>query len=62
MLSRFGVLIIILLGYVYLITNDTDRTLLNKAKTTCTKYCKEIQQGEVKVKVNKPTSKEKRFF
>lgn len=62
MLSRFSLLIIILLAYVYLITHDSDRSLLKKAKTTCKEYCKEIERGEVKVKVNKATAKDKRFF
>jgi hypothetical protein len=62
MLSRFSLLIVILLGYVYFISHDSDKTLYKKAKTTCTKYYKDFQQGDLKVKVTKPSIKEKRFF
>ena len=62
MFGRFGLLVLILSAYVYLITHDSEKTFYKKAKTTCTKYYKELQQGDLKVKLNKSSIKERRFF
>lgn len=61
MLGKFCVLILILIGYVYL-TSNNDKTLFSKAKNACCKIYKEVEKSDIKIKVNKPQSKERRFF
>ena len=66
MFSKFGFLVLILSGYVYLTYNDSDKTLYTKTKSLCCKYYKDVesnvQSGDLKVQVNKKIHREKRFF
>lgn len=66
MFSKFGFLVLIVLGYVYLTSNDCDKTLYTKTKNVCCKYYKDVQKdvqvNDFKVKADKPVHKERRFF
>ena len=62
MFNKFSLIVIILVAYVYLASTDSDKTLYTKAKNLYCKYYKDVQKIDLKVKVNKPIHKEKRFF
>ena len=66
MFSKFGMLITIILGYVYLTSTDSDKTLYTKTKTMVCECYKDIQkdvkESGFEIKVNKSLVKEKRFF
>jgi hypothetical protein len=61
MFSRFGLIALILLLYIYLTSVDSDKTFGYRAKKVCSKCCNDLKKNDLKIKINKK-SKEKRFF